>query len=447
MPTRKEKRKDLTNFYAVFQSIRSKFFPDLYRLLKNIKDHRHQSYVTYTPDIILLTLIMKQASGLVSMRQMGEQFNTEAAIANLKAALGTARLEEIPHYDTINDFLKRLNTEELDKVRLYMVRRLLASRRFEGFRFTENKAQKSPLQKHWWLVAVDATTLHVFDKPHDKAYVKHEHKSGAKYYVKVLEAKLILGDMAISIATEFIDNEKTDASKQGCELNALYRLEKKLKQAFPRLPICILADSLYAGAPFFSLFKGNGWKYIVRFKEGKIKSVMDAFNDCREAEALEDDVRKSEWGTEVVSWLGGIEYKGNSVSLLELVTDIGEEGEDRVFTYLTDLKIDKGNAVDTTVAGRQRWKIENEGFNVQKNHLAHISHVNSHNYNAQKNHYLLAQITSILFALYSAGAEYFQKHKSTIQKRASLLLTALTQHPLTEEDLKLLKYRDQASTA
>lgn len=51
-------------------------------------------------------------------------------------------------------------------------------------------------------------------------------------------------------------------------------------------------------------------------------------------------------------------------------------------------------------AGRGRWKIENEGFNNQKNGIYDIEHLNSRNSNAMKNHYLLIQIAVVLMQLY-----------------------------------------------
>ena len=66
------------------------------------------------------------------------------------------------------------------------------------------------------------------------------------YYHNVLEAKIVLGDnLIVSIATEFIENEKKDVKKQDCERKAFKRLAAKIKKDYPRLPICILGDSLY----------------------------------------------------------------------------------------------------------------------------------------------------------------------------------------------------------
>lgn len=44
------------------------------------------------------------------------------------------------------------------------------------------------------------------------------------------------------------------------------------------------------------------------------------------------------------------------------------------------------------IVGRGRWKVENDGFNNQKNGLYWISYINSQASNVMKYHYLLTQI-------------------------------------------------------
>ena len=47
-----------------------------------------------------------------------------------------------------------------------------------------------------------------------------------------------------------------------------------------------------------------------------------------------------------------------------------------------------------------KGKIENEGFNTQKNQRDNINHAKSVNYNAMRCHYLVIQIADILLQLY-----------------------------------------------
>ncbi|HEY5557439.1 hypothetical protein [Acetobacterium sp.] len=47
--------------------------------------------------------------------------------------------------------------------------------------------------------------------------------------------------------------------KQDCERKAFKRLAEKIKESYPRLPICILDDSLYACAPIIQICEENKW--------------------------------------------------------------------------------------------------------------------------------------------------------------------------------------------
>ena len=74
------------------------------------------------------------------------------------------------------------------------------------------------------------------------------------------------------------------------------------------------------------------------------------------------------------------------------------------------------------IAGRGRWKIENEGFNNQKHGVYRIEHLNSKNSNAMKNHYLFTQISDILMQLYLAWNPYVKELNQTIKNTSSWLL-------------------------
>lgn len=49
------------------------------------------------------------------------------------------------------------------------------------------------------------------------------------------------------------------------------------------------------------------------------------------------------------------------------------------FRWVCSMELTKRNIEELVLAGRGRWKIENEGFNNQKNGLYRIEHLNGHN--------------------------------------------------------------------
>ncbi|MGM9979472.1 MAG: hypothetical protein ACI33J_11785 [Clostridium sp.] len=105
-----------------------------------------------------------------------------------------------------------------------MIRNLLRKRTLEKMR----------LNNEYWCIAIDGTQIASFDHKHcehclKKIYRNEDTKEIERvdYFHNVLEAKLIVGNMVFSVATEFIENE--EYVKQDCEINAPKRLLKKLK--------------------------------------------------------------------------------------------------------------------------------------------------------------------------------------------------------------------------
>lgn|SRR5574344_261764 len=106
-------------------------------------------------------------------------------------------------------------------------------------------------------------------------------------------------------------------------------------------------------------------------------------------------------------------------------------------------KVDKKNQEEIVKSGRERWKIENGGFNVQKHHGYFIEHVFSQNYNAMKNHYILAQIAHTIRQLMENGLEIYKKHKKKLKEISANLLELFRTRKLTEEDVKQAKEKCQ----
>lgn len=62
------------------------------------------------------------------------------------------------------------------------------------------------------------------------------------------------------------------------------------------------------------------------------------------------------------------------------------------FQWITDIEVTLRDREEMIIVGRGRWKVENDGFNNQKNGLYWISYINSQASNVMKYHYLLTQI-------------------------------------------------------
>ena len=75
-----------------------------------------------------------------------------------------------------------------------------------------------------------------------------------------------------------------------------------------------------------------------------------------------------------------------------------------------------------------------------------ITHANSLDYNAMKNHYLLTQIADILMQMYENGDKGVKKLKYTIKRISEELLESLRKQELGTEDLSYEKMQIRRST-
>lgn len=443
--TRSERRREKKKYgkdFAAFCRIMNQYFPQFSEWLGELEDPG--KFWTYETEVMLMTVIMKNICSISSMQKMTDEFLEDGCVKNLCRILGVQPHEFLPHYVTINEFLSRLDTAELECLRKRMVCALLRKRKFEGARFLGK----------YRLVIFDATGLFHFPERHCPHCLKKVVNKGTAeekeiYYHHVLEAKLVLGDgFVVSIGTEFIENENEDVSKNDCETKAFKRLAERLKKEYPRLPVCVLADSLYASGPVFEkCIRGNGWHILLRYKEGSIPSIAEEYRsitDMGEAEELDRQIareypRKGKAKEKQhMEWVPEIDYRGYKLTLLalgiEAETEKTGKKEAKTFQWLTDLAVTGRNAVEFARTGRGRWQIENEGFNIQKNIRYDIQHANSRDYNAMKCHYLLTQIADILLQLYEKGSPGLREAKNGIKKISSDLLKSFGKR-LTGEDI------------
>jgi len=329
---------------------------------------------------------------LGSKRDIKYKLSTEDFLKNL-CTITNIYDDKTAHHDTVEYFLERLEPEQLYKVRYMMANRLIRSKCLNKFRLLDS----------YFMIAIDGTGHLVYKERHcPHCLTKKKDGEILYYYHNVLEAKLVTGSgLAISVETEFICNND-GTTKQDCELRAFYRMVKRLKGRFPQLKICLLLDSLYAASPVMDILKRYNWKYITTFKRGSMPERYEEFlklkNLCPENEIeIANDKLSQKYG-----WVNDIDHKGNFFDVLEL-EESGIDKQTR-FVWLTNFKIGKNNITKIARGGRLRWKIENEGFNVQKNRGFNLEHPYSQNEIAMKNFYLLLQIAYIISQLMEKGS-------------------------------------------
>ncbi len=345
----------------------------------------------------------------------------------------------LPHPDTIEDVMRMLLPEQVELLKSQLVSSLIEQKLFRQFRF---------LGKYYY-VAIDATGTHTFEHKHCEHCLTKTSKNGVTtWFHYVLEAKLVTSaGHAISLASEFIENiAGRDYEKQDCERKAFVRLAAKIKQHFPRLPICILADGLYPNNTVFQICRQNGWQFIITLKDGCLKT-FHAEVELLNATIQQREVYRRDKSHNIkleYSFLNDIEYEGYNyhwLSCKETKTRHTDGMvEEQTFVYITNVKQNISNVVETADGGRLRWKIENEGFNVQKNQGYELEHKYSQvSYPALRNYYQILQIAHAInqFVEKSTDVEILLREYSgqTIKALWKSLLSFLKSIPFDQGQL------------
>lgn len=368
----------------------------------------------------LLLYILK----LESLRHL-HTLNGLTFIDNLNDYLNL-ELDTISHFGTLIYFCKGHDPKNLEILRYKMIQSLLRKKVLTKFRLFDK----------YYLIVIDGTNNLTFKEPHCPKCIARKAPNGEIYYYHpVLEAKLITGNgLAFSVESEFIENDfrkhtvLSDEEKQDCELRAAYRLIEKLKKKYPQLKICLLADSLYANQQIMEKCKRYGWKYIITFKEGSIPNVYKEFSSLIKIEKRHIKEIKNEEVQQKFRWINNINHEDHYVNIVECQEHKIRENTDKRFVFITNILITKEYVDYLVYFGRLRWKIENEGFNIQKNKGYNLEHKYSHDEMAIKNFYLFMQIAHILNQLVEKSnllKPYKDFYFKTIQKLSERLIYEL----------------------
>lgn len=418
----------------------SVFFPLFLDEVRKLSDLRDPELVDYTLCSVLWTPILMFVCRLGARRKIHHVLNTPR-LARYLSLLAQEQLSRVPHGDTVCDVLKGLRVDQLGRLRTMLVRWLIQDRCLEKFR----------LLGRYYLVTLDGTGfLALGNKPgaHTEGCLRRKLSNGQTlYYRPVLEAKLVTRtSLALSVGSEFPENPRRPGQsqkdyKQDCELKAAYRLLPRLKKEFPRLGFCLLLDALFACEPVFALCESNKWAFITVLQNGSLPSVQEEFKALVGHDPKGVKLHTNKHVKQVIRWVNHIAYKEHTLNVLECVETNLKTGKTTRWLWVTNILITPENCVEVAnLGGRQRWRTENEGFNVQKNGGYEMEHAYSQDPTAAKNFYLLLQIAHTfaqLFECRMGGKQAVVAHWGSLAELADALKRSFLDDDLpTDRELR-----------
>jgi hypothetical protein len=328
-------------------------------------------------------------------------------LANLNRLAQTA-LTTLPVHDTLDHFVGHVQLAGWERLRDQMGQRLLRMKALDAARLLGRP-----------VLLLDASGVLCFPRRHCPHCLTQRHGQRVVYYHPVLEAKLLgPAGVVVSLGSEFIANadaagakgKSAEEVKQDCELKAAQRLLPRIKQAHPQLAFVLAVDSLYACGTLFALARDLKWSFVATFKEGRTPGLWQEYQALL-PHCPENSLRR-EWADGPVQefrWVNQLDYQDSEgrwwkLNALEC-TETAADGPQRYFAWLTWLPVNRKTVEEIAQkGGRYRWKVENEGFNRQKNSGLNLEHVYSAHPEKWKAYYVLLQIAFIVVQLVERGS-------------------------------------------
>lgn len=373
---------------------------------------------------------------LGSRRQLDYQMrDPELQILDNVNRLAGPQQETLPVNKTLNHFLGHVGSTALAALRTWLVRRLIRMRALDACRLLDA-----------FVIAIDGSGFLHFHRPHCSQCLTQKREHGTLFLHPVLEAKLVhTCGLALSVGTEFIQNpwsdqplrssdtstiENYETIKQDCELKAFARLAPVLKRNFPQTRLCIDGDSLFACGPVFCLCEQNHWAYVLTLKQGRTPALWEDFQgllklvpENRLDLKLPDGIRQH------YRWVNDIDYidsEGHAHRFDGIQCIETQDGQTTAFAWVTPWHVTARNvAAIAEQGGRNRWKIENQGFNTQKNSGLNLTRAYSIDPDNMKAFYYLLQIAHTFLQLVEYGSLLTHLAKQYGQQTAPQLFGSL----------------------
>ena len=330
---------------------------------------------------------MQSASFLAHQRRMEHGRN----VSNCKTLFG---IEKVPTDNHIRDLLDPAPPELLDPC---FEQTLEQMRQHGGMKDFERLGGRL-------LIAFDGSEYFSSEKRGCPRCLTRKRSSGkTENYHTLLAATLVAPghNRVLPLMPEFI-TPQDGAEKQDCERNGAKRWLQRHGGAMRELRPIYLGDALFSSQPMCAAVLAQGGDFLFVCKQDSHKTLYEYL---RGAEPQRHTVTERRMGgrmrTYRYSWVEGVPLRDGKEALnvhwlsVEVLDQTGKTTYRGAF--VTSLGISTENVAEIGACARARWKIENESFNVLKNHGYHLEHNFGHGKQHLAQQFVLLNLLAFAF--------------------------------------------------
>jgi len=359
-----------------------------------------------------------------SLLQFQTAMKEKRGRSNLETIFGVRHL---PSETQMREMLDEVAVAELGQLLAVLFERLRRAGWVEQYQTTIEGGESAGA---YYVMALDGTDYFSSMKIECANCLRRKDTNGdLHYYHAVVAATLVRSGshLILPMEAEMIANQD-GLQKQDCEINAAKRLLERLRLKHRQLAMIVTGDDLYSRAPFIEKCQENRLHYVLVAKPDSHPEMMQWVEEIDKIGGSE----KGQWQDGPACKRKTYEYRiVRDVALTakrqQYVTyvEVWESNKAGKLVYhnawVTDLEVTRGNVAVIIGIGRSRWKIENEQFNVQKNHGYELEHNYGHGKkNLSMVFYLLNLLAFIVHKLIERGDRLYQRYMKMGESRREM---------------------------
>lgn len=231
-------------------------------------------------------------------------------------------------------------------------------------------------------IAVDGTGCFCSNATKCPHCLIKKFKSGEQYYHQFAGACIVNPNKKTVFPVFGEPITKQDGkTKNDCEYNAFKRLVPKINKVLPNVRHLILLDGLFASGPAIRLMLFYSMDFITVIKEGYVlvqARRLEEQNKLQSRTWYRDKYIKctAKWTHHLILNGANPDMEVNYLQYEEIDTRTNQT----IYKskWITSLPIKSSIVKEFVKTARARWKIENETFNVLKNHGYNLQHNYGH---------------------------------------------------------------------
>jgi hypothetical protein len=347
----------------------------------NLPDERDAARVDYAVSDVVMSAFAKMFFQHSSLLQFQAALEDKHGLSNLQTIFG---VEQIPKDSQMRDILDAVDPECLRPLLSEVFEKMRRAGWLGEFKTSLTSGSKAG---DYFVIAFDGSEYFRSTKIQCPGCLHCVDKSGqTQFYHSVVSATIVRAGSHKILPLDVEEVCNTDGEeKQDCEINAAKRLVGRIRQQHPQIKAIVVGDDLYSHEPFVELLLSKRLDYVLVAKPESHKEMFQWVEELEKCGGAE----RGDYTEGVASRRRYFEYRiVNQVPLnggLKTYSNFVEvwvrDSKGKLLyhnSWITNLEVNKENVAQIVEIGRSRWKIENEQFNVQKNHGYELEHNYGH---------------------------------------------------------------------